>query len=61
MKGWKTWLGVGLSGVIAILQAVEMAGVIPAGIANTVTAVLAPLAAAFGLTGIGHKIEKMGK
>lgn len=61
MKGWKTWVSVGLTGVIAILQAVEMGGVIPAGIANTVSMVIAPIAAMFGITGIGHKIEKIGK
>lgn len=61
MGGWKTWTSVALTGVIAILQAVEGAGIIPAGIANTVSMVIAPIAAMFGLTGIGHKIDKLSK
>lgn len=59
MGGWKSWVSVGLTGVIAILQAAEGFGAIPAGIANTVSLVLAPIAAMFGITGIGHKIEKV--
>ena len=57
MGGWRTWVGVGLTGVIAVLQACEAAGVIPGGVANTVSAVLAPIAAMFGIVGIGRKIE----
>ena len=58
MGGWKTWVAVALTGAIATLQAIEAAGVIPAGIANMVSMVIAPIAAMFGIVGIGHKIEK---
>ena len=58
MGGWKTWVAVALTGVIAMLQAVEGFGIIPSGIANTLSMVIAPIAAMFGITGIGHKIEK---
>ena len=61
MGGWKTWVSVGLAGIIAMVQAVEAAGIIPAGIANTVTLVMAPIAAMFGLTGIGHKVDRINK
>jgi len=59
MGGWKTWVSVALIGVIATLQAVEGFGLIPAGIANTVSLVIGPIAAMFGLTGIGSKVEKL--
>jgi len=58
LGGWKTWTSVALTGMIAVLQALEGFAVIPAGIANTVSLVLAPIAAMFGLTGLGHKIVK---
>jgi hypothetical protein len=58
MSGWKTWVSVALTGAIATLQAVEAFGLIPSGLANTVTMVILPIAAMFGITGIGHKIEK---
>ena len=58
MGGWKTWTSVALTGVIAILQALEAGGVIPAGTANTASMVIVPIAAIFGIVGVGHKIEK---
>ena len=61
MKGWKTWVGVALAGIIAALQATEAAGVIPAGVANTISLVIAPIAAMFGFTGLGHKVDRANK
>ena len=58
MKGWKTWTSVALTGIIAVLQALEGFNVVPSGIANTISLVIAPIAAMFGLTGIGHKADR---
>jgi len=58
MQSWKIWVSVALAGIIASLQASEGFGVIPAGIANTVSLVLAPIAAMFGIVGLGNKVEK---
>ena len=52
MRGWKTWLGsfmVGGSAVLSFLGLPDVAGE------------LLTLGGAFGLIGIGHKIEKGGR
>jgi len=59
MKGWKTWTAAGLAAAIAVVQTLEAAGVIPAGIADTVSIIVGALAGAFGIAGIGHKVEKL--
>ena len=59
MKGWKTWVAAGLAAVVAFIQAIEAAGVIPAGIADTVSIIVGAIAGAFGIVGIGHKVEKL--
>ena len=58
MKGWKTWVSAGLVVVIGAVQSLEAVGIIPDGIANVVSTVLGSIAGAFGIVGLGHKIEK---
>jgi len=52
MKGWKTWLAAAIIGGVA---AGKFLGVDP----NILDAVLY-MAAALGLVGLGHKLEKNG-
>lgn len=52
MKGWKTWIGSVLMAGSAVAPVVGHPEI---GVA------LVKLAAAFGLVGIGHKIEKSSK
>jgi hypothetical protein len=59
MTGWKTWVGAGLAVIVGALQTLEGFGIIPAGIGNTVSIVVGAIAAAFGLVGIGHKIDRI--
>ncbi len=61
MKGWKTWVAAGLTVIVGALQGLEAAGIIPAGIGNTVSVIVGALAGAFGLVGIGHKLDKASK
>jgi len=49
MKGWKTWAAAGLVGASAILSYLNM---------PELASALMAAGAAFGLVGIGHKIEK---
>lgn len=52
MRGWKTWLGVGLIVLSAWLRSIGKEE-----LANTVIS----LGIASGLVGIGHKLEKSRK
>ena len=52
MKGWKTWAAVGLAAVTAGLEAAGY---------SEIAKVVGIVAAAFGVAGIAHKIEKSGK
>ena len=49
MKGWKTWVGAVLIGVSAALEA--------AGLGEWAK-VAATIGTAFGIVGLGHKVEK---
>jgi hypothetical protein len=49
VKGWKTWTAVGLTGLGGALRALGYADVAEA---------MWIMAGMFGLTGLGHKIEK---
>ena len=53
MTGWKTWVAAALAGLIAANSVLQ---ILPP---EAVTGLVA-LAAAFGVVGIGHKIEKAG-
>ena len=52
MKGWKTWLGAIMVGAAAALR------FIPDPTCLVVSEVLLYVGGAFGIIGIGHKIEK---
>lgn len=52
MKGWKTYTGVGLAFVCAGLEAIGY---------SEIAKVVGIIAAAFGVVGVAHKIEKASK
>lgn len=61
MGGWKTWTAAGLAAVLGLISGLEAGGVLPAGTRDIAIAVIGPIAAALGLVGIGHKVEKIAK
>ncbi|MHA2384244.1 MAG: hypothetical protein ACXACT_16850 [Candidatus Thorarchaeota archaeon] len=58
MKGWKTWASAGLAAALGIIAGLEAGGVLPDGSKGIALAIVGPIAAALGLVGIGHKLEK---
>ena len=60
MSGWKTWvavIGAVAAGVVLIVKGLLATPMDWASIGEGILAILA----AFGIGGIGHKIEKMGR
>lgn len=61
MKGWKTWASAAMVAALGIVHGLEKGGVIPPGSGEMANVVLATLAGIFGLTGLGHKLDKIKK
>jgi hypothetical protein len=58
MKGWKTWVGIALLTAGGVLSTLEKTGIIPPGMGTGISELLYTIGTAFGLVGIGSKIEK---
>ena len=58
MKGWKTWLGVAFITIGGTLDTLDKTGILPPGVGSGISQLLYTLGAAFGIVGIGHKLEK---
>jgi len=52
MKGWKTWTSAGIVMVVALLEFLGY---------GSIVGPLYAIAAAFGVVGLGHKLEKASK
>jgi len=61
MKGWKTWTGVVLVAVSAVISALGANGVIDHAQAKMISELILTVGGAFGLLGLGSKIDKSNK
>jgi len=58
MTGWKTWVAVACVALLGALNALAAAGIISPELVKVADSVLGGLAGAFGLAGLGHKLDK---
>ena len=58
MRGWKTWTGVALLVVAGALRALASVEVLPVVVSEALIEALFLVGGAFGLVGLGSKIEK---
>ena len=59
MTGWKTIFGAVLIGLSGVLEALRFAGILDPTLATIIATLLGSGGAAFGVAGLGSKIQRM--
>jgi hypothetical protein len=61
MKGWKTWTAALLVAVGGVLEYLGSVGVLDPHLCDMISKLIYTLGGAFGLVGIGSKVDKLRK